>query len=176
MPQELSERQKTILDAVIREYVATAEPVASEHVVRAYRLPHSPATVRNELLALDEAGYLAQPHTSAGRVPTDRGYRFFINRMAGTPQEPAAGREERAFQEIRELGDPIEFAKHTSRILAHLTRNFVIAGFPDEDLYYKSGLSEIMQEPEFTDRSLVHEFGMLLDVIEDELTRALHFS
>ena len=173
MPVELTERQKSILDAVIREYVTMAEPVASEHVVRKYRLPYSPATVRNELVALDQAGYLAQPHTSAGRVPTDKGYRFFINHREVRSEENVPSREERAIRELSRLSDPAEFMKQASRLMAHLTRNFVLAGFPEEELFYKSGISQVLREPEFSDFELLREFSALIDSIEDDITRWL---
>ena len=75
MHSSITERQQHILGTLIREYVASAEPVASGDLVHKHRLPYSSATVRSELVALDEAGYLTQPHTSAGRIPTDRGSR-----------------------------------------------------------------------------------------------------
>src|SRR6266511_5589827 len=88
LPQ-LGERQRDLLRAVIREYIATAQPVASAALVRRYRLPVSSATVRNELAALEELGLLTHPHTSAGRVPTDLGYRFFIESlMSGAALQP----------------------------------------------------------------------------------------
>ena len=167
----LTERQKTILDALIREYVATAEPVASEYIVRKYRLPFSPATVRNELVALDEAGFLVQPHTSAGRVPTDKGYRFFINHREARSGESMPNREQRAMRELSRLSDPGEFMKQSSRLIAHLTRNFVVTGFLDEELVYKSGISEVLREPEFSDFELLREFSTLMEKIEDEITR-----
>ena len=78
---ELGERRREILRAVIREYIGSAQPVASATLVRRYRLEVSPATVRNELAALEELGLLMHPHTSAGRVPTDLGYRYFIESL-----------------------------------------------------------------------------------------------
>jgi heat-inducible transcriptional repressor len=78
---ELTERQKVILSLVVHEYVRTANPVGSKNLVKQYRLDYSPATVRNELAALTEAHYLSQPHTSAGRVPTEKGYRYFVSGM-----------------------------------------------------------------------------------------------
>jgi heat-inducible transcriptional repressor len=81
----LDPRARQVLGAVIREYIATAEPVASTQLVRGYRLDVSPATVRNELAALEEAGLLTHPHTSAGRVPTDLGYRYFIETLMPSP-------------------------------------------------------------------------------------------
>jgi len=165
MPSELTERQKTILDAVIREYVATAEPVASADIVRRYRLPYSPATVRNELLALDEVGYLAQPHTSAGRLPTDKGYRYYINSLErGRVNE----REERLLSEVRELNDPAEFLRQSSHWLATLTHNFVLAGFPEDDVYCKAGLGEVMAAPEFSNLELMQGFGALVDHVEED--------
>lgn len=174
----LSERQKTILNAVIREYVANAEPVASVEIVRKYDLPFSPATARSEFAALGKAGYLMQPHTSAGRVPTDKGYRFFINNLT---EEKEPEREEEAIREIREANDPAEFARQASRILAHLTRNVAIAGFPDEDIFYKTGIGEVMREPEFSEAELMYEFSALMDIIDEEMGQILcefdwHFS
>src|SRR5918999_1535172 len=77
--RELDERKAAILRAVVAHFVRTGEPVASKTLVERYRLQVSAATVRNELAALEEAGYIYQPHTSAGRIPTDQGYRFFVD-------------------------------------------------------------------------------------------------
>lgn len=164
----LSERQQSILEAAVEEYVRTAEPVASSELVRKYHLPYSSATVRSELQALDEAGYLSQPHTSAGRVPTDKGYRLFINRKLGT-SEPITKGEEQTLKEVRNSDDPIEFMRHASRTISELTRNFAIAGFPEDDLFYKSGMREVMKAPEFSDLDQMQEFGSLIDMIEDRI-------
>src|ERR671937_2457743 len=80
---ELTPRRERILRHVVREYVALAQPVPSDLIARKYEADLSPATVRNELSALEEAGLIAQPHTSAGRVPTDRGYRYFVEWLMG---------------------------------------------------------------------------------------------
>ena len=87
----LDERKTAILRAVVQEYIATAQPVGSTHVANAPGVKVSSATVRNEMAVLEQEGYLAQPHTSAGRIPTDKGYRFFVDHM-GTPGrlEPVA--------------------------------------------------------------------------------------
>jgi heat-inducible transcriptional repressor len=87
---ELADRQREILRAVIREFISTAQPVASGALVRRYALPVSSATVRNELAELEDLGLLTHPHTSAGRVPTDLGYRYFIESlMPDTALQPA---------------------------------------------------------------------------------------
>lgn len=169
MASDLTDRQKSILDVAIREYVATAEPVASAELVEHYHLAYSPATVRNELKALDEAGFLSQPHTSAGRLPTDQGYRFFINHLMSG--DGIASREARLLRELREFTEPAEFIKQVSRVMAHFTHNVALAGFADDDWFYKSGIGEVMGEPEFSDTALIHEFSMLMETIEEEISR-----
>src|SRR5476649_795692 len=77
----LNERQAAILEAVVNEYIGTAEPVGSSHVASAPGVEVSSATVRSEMVALERDGYLVQPHTSAGRIPTDKGYRFFVDHL-----------------------------------------------------------------------------------------------
>jgi heat-inducible transcriptional repressor len=85
---DLTPRQQTILALVVREHVETAKPVGSKALVEKYSLDYSPATIRNELSALEEAGYLTHPHTSAGRMPTDVGYRYFVQRLMGEVELP----------------------------------------------------------------------------------------
>jgi heat-inducible transcriptional repressor len=85
----LTERQKFILALVIREYVDSTQPVGSKRLVDVYNLDYSSATVRNEMAYLTEAGYLQQPHTSAGRAPTEEGYRFFVSQLMGQTTLPA---------------------------------------------------------------------------------------
>src|SRR5690242_17094526 len=85
---ELSDRQKFILTLVIHEYIKTAQPVGSQYLVERYKLDMSSATVRNELAALTETGYLRQPHTSAGRIPTEEGYRYFVGRLVQQSELP----------------------------------------------------------------------------------------
>ncbi|MEE9414234.1 MAG: HrcA family transcriptional regulator, partial [Acidimicrobiales bacterium] len=85
-PAHLDERKASILHAVVKEYIATAQPVGSSKISDAAALNVSSATVRNELVQLETDGYLHQPHTSAGRIPTDKGYRFFVDHLTGPPR------------------------------------------------------------------------------------------
>src|SRR5690606_41045568 len=84
-PDMLEDRKAAILKAVVEEYIQTAQPVGSGHIADAPGIGVSPATVRNELVQLEKQGYLHQPHTSAGRVPTDKGYRFFVDALQLPP-------------------------------------------------------------------------------------------
>ena len=76
------ERRLAVLRAIVEDYVSTREPVGSKNLVERYQLGISPATIRNDMAVLEEEGYITQPHTSAGRVPTDKGYRLFVDRLA----------------------------------------------------------------------------------------------
>src|SRR5512147_1373281 len=87
---ELTERQKTLLLLIIRDYIESAQPVGSKRLAEHYRINLSSATIRNEMAALTEMGYLRQPHTSAGRVPTEEGYRYFVSQMMNKAELPAS--------------------------------------------------------------------------------------
>lgn len=89
----LSERRLEVLRAIVQDYVGTEEPVGSKALTERHRLGVSPATVRNDMAVLEEEGYIAQPHTSAGRIPTDKGYRLFVDKLAGSSRcrRPSAG-------------------------------------------------------------------------------------
>src|SRR2546427_12336354 len=97
MTDQLGERLGAILNAVVQEFIVSGEPVGSKHLVGRYRLSVSSATVRNDMSRLEELGYLAQPHTSAGRIPTDKGYRFFVDSVP--KPVPMESRQERALEQ-----------------------------------------------------------------------------
>ena len=90
--ENLTPRQQAILGLVVREYVQTAAPVGSRALVEKYGLDVSPATVRNEMARLEELGHLTHPHTSAGRTPTEQGYRYFVERLLQETELPLAER------------------------------------------------------------------------------------
>ena len=100
---QLTPRRERILRHVVQEYVALAQPVPSDLIARKYEADLSPATVRNELAALEEAGLIAQPHTSAGRVPTDRGYRYFVELLMQEERELAPAERRTLRQQFNQL-------------------------------------------------------------------------
>jgi heat-inducible transcriptional repressor len=118
---ELDPRAQQVLGAVIREYIATAEPVASAQLVRGYKLDVSPATVRNELAALEDAGLLTHPHTSSGRVPTDLGYRYFIETLMPSPSLRSDEQVTVSHQFQQALQDTAAWLRVAASSLARLT-------------------------------------------------------
>ncbi|HYP24841.1 MAG TPA: heat-inducible transcriptional repressor HrcA [Actinomycetota bacterium] len=136
MPPEterLTDRRALILRAIVSHYVGTGEPVGSKVLVERYRLGVSPATVRNEMAALEDAGYIYQPHTSAGRIPTDAGYRYFVDEMPEGARLPAAEahRIRQFFVEPRwELEEAL---RQTAALLSSLTNHAAVVFAPALD-------------------------------------------
>ncbi len=127
---DLTERQKTILMLVIRDYIETASPVGSNALVKRYHLDLSSATVRNEMAALDEMGYLRQPHTSAGRVPTEEGYRFFVGQMMHQAELPEAVQHTITHQFYQARPDIDQWMTLAASILAHQSQGVSVVTAP----------------------------------------------
>jgi heat-inducible transcriptional repressor len=127
---ELGERKAAILDALIGHYIRTGEPVASEAIAAAAGLGVSSATIRHELASLEELGYLAQPHTSAGRVPTDLGYRYFVDTLPPHPRLRDAERRAIVHFFDEALADVDEILRGTTHLLSNLTRYASLAIAP----------------------------------------------
>ena len=123
------DRRLAVLRAIVEDYVQTKEPVGSKALVERHSLGVSPATIRNDMAALEEEGYVAQPHTSAGRIPTDKGYRLFVDRL--TTVKPLSSAEKRAIHSLLDgavdLDDVID---RTVRLLASLTRQVAVVQYP----------------------------------------------
>ena len=132
-PDQLSERELRILEAVVQTYIETAEPAGSQTIARRYGLGVSPATIRNTMSELEDKGYLFHPHTSAGRIPTDRAYRVYVNEiMRLTPLSPAARSTLQAeLQGSRNIVD--EILQRAAQVLGVLTQELGVAVAPALD-------------------------------------------
>ncbi len=125
----LDDRKLDVLRAIVEDYVATQEPVGSKMLVERHSLGVSPATVRNDMAVLEEEGYIRQPHTSAGRVPTDRGYRLFVDRLSKV--KPLSPAERRAIERFLIGAVDLDDVVHRAvRLLAQLTRQVAVVQYP----------------------------------------------
>ena len=125
----VEDRKLAVLRAIVEDYVATQEPVGSKALVDRHRLGVSPATVRNDMAALEEEGFITQPHTSAGRIPTDKGYRLFVDRLSQV--KPLSAAEKRAIASLLEGAiDLDDVVQRSVRLLAQLTRQVAIVQYP----------------------------------------------
>jgi transcriptional regulator of heat shock response len=162
MSDALSARQTHILKALIDEYIETAEPVGSESLEKRYNLGVSPATIRNEMSYLTKTGYLRQPHTSAGRVPSPKAVKFYIDQLMEERQMSVA-EEVKAKEEVwdlrADLDDVLEEATHT---LAHMTNSMAVAVVTPDKKVWHWGHSSMLANPEFFDlRSTASMFACL---------------
>ena len=150
--QTLGERESTILEYIIRDYIRTADPVSSERVRKLAQLELSPATIRNTMAELDEAGYLEQPYTSGGRIPTDQAYRYFVDNLAETDEN---------YLDAERCGLE-DFLKIAAKKFGMFT---VIAKSP-RDLQ-STGIDAVFNEPEFHDYEVAQQFAEILEELGD---------
>lgn len=164
----MTERQKRILAAIIEEYAEVASPVGSKLLAKIFNV--SSATIRAEMVELEKLGFIAQPHTSAGRIPTDKGYRFYVNNLAEHEKLPA-NRAEKALQmRVQGAGMPEQTIRNAVDTLVELTHNLGIATIGGQ--LYMSGLSNLFGQPEFIQASQVRQVAGLLDNLQPWLREA----
>src|SRR6266852_6434794 len=125
----LDDRKLAVLRAIVEDYVSTTEPVGSKSLVDRHNLDVSPATIRNDMAVLEEQGYIVQPHTSAGRIPTDKGYRLFVDKLSAI--KPFSAAERRAIETfLAGAYDLDDVVMRTVRLLAQLTRQVAVVQYP----------------------------------------------
>jgi len=166
---EVTKRQTKILDRVIREYVDRAQPIASQLLKRKYRLAISPATIRIEMQRLTDKGFLYRPYISSGRVPTDKGYRFFVDKLF---EEGFSDLEEdlRIGDWARkEMKDSLKFIQNVTRALASASSSLTVSYLFDDKVIWKEGWEELLQEPEFKTIDCISNFAKALKAFEKEL-------
>ena len=161
----LDERQENILDFIVRDYTRTASPVSSFRVSERRSLNLSPASIRNIMLDLDEEGFLHQPYTSAGRAPTEKGYRYFVDNLM----------EEKNISECLQLDIDKIFSKFNdddlfNELAVFLARNLkLFSGVVTKNKIFKRGFSEVLRKPEFEKHEFAVEFAEFADDIEDNV-------
>lgn len=157
-------RQQQILNAIIEQYAEVAVPVGSSLLAKLFNV--SSATIRAEMAELEQAGYIMQPHTSAGRIPTDKGYRYYVNCIGKDDAVSANDRRgERALQaRVSGGGLPERAIRNAVDTLVELTSNLGIATIGPQ--LYMSGLSNLFGQPEFIHGSHVQQVARLLDNLE----------
>lgn len=161
MTDGLTARQTQILKALIDEYIETAEPVGSEALDKKYNLGVSPATIRNEMVTLTRAGYLRQPHTSAGRVPSPKAMKFYIDQLM-EEKEMSLTEEVKTKEEVWDAREDLDELLHeATQALAERTKNLAVAATDEGKVWY-AGYANIFANPEFSDlHTCADLFGFL---------------
>jgi|FLOH01.1.fsa_nt_gi heat-inducible transcriptional repressor len=154
----MTERQEQLLRHVVEIYIESAEPVSSSRLVELSNLGVSSATIRNDLSALENDGFIASPHTSAGRVPTDRGYRYYIESFVHKAQK--ADRARRMLQVQKREHDFELQLQNIARRLAEITGNAVVLSVGPKRAY-TTGVEQLFSMPEFHELEMVRFVGMM---------------
>ncbi len=165
----MSPRQKQILTAIIEQYAEVAVPVGSTLLAKVFNV--SSATIRAEMAELERFGFIRQPHTSAGRIPTDKGYRFYVNNISDTEEAQPERRAERALtSRLQDGGLPERAIRNAVDTLVELTHNLGLATIGNQ--LYIAGLSNLFGQPEFHGGQQVQQVARLLDELEPWLKEA----
>lgn len=165
----MTERQKQILSAIIEQYAEVAVPVGSSLLAKVFGV--SSATIRAEMAELERMGFIRQPHTSAGRIPTDRGYRLYVNTITDTTAKMPEKRAERALTaRVQHGGLPERTIRNAVDTLVELTHNLGLATIGNQ--LYMSGLGNLFGQPEFVGGQQVQQVARLLDNLEPWLREA----
>ncbi|MFA6254672.1 MAG: hypothetical protein WC675_01410 [Patescibacteria group bacterium] len=161
----MNPRQQNLLKIITSQYIKTAQPVSSKFITEAGNFDLSSATIRNEMAELEDQGYISHPHTSAGRVPTELGYQFFVDnflqdlKLAKKQQELI----DKTFKSLKNF-EP-RTLKELAKSLAELSDNAVFIAFADNDFYY-TGLSNLFEQPEFTQHQVVYHLSRVIDHLD----------
>lgn len=165
----MTERQQQILSSIIEQYAEVASPVGSSLLAKVFGV--SSATIRAEMAELERHGYITQPHTSAGRIPTDKGYRLYVNNLNQEKEITPTIRAERALTaRVSSGGMPERTIRNAVDTLVELTHNLGLATIGNQ--LYMSGLSNLFGQPEFMQRGQVQQVAQLLDNLEPWLREA----
>lgn len=162
-----NDRKKQVLKAIVQHFIATAEPVGSQTIIVSYKFDVSPATIRNEMASLEEEGFIYQPHTSSGRVPTQLGYREFVNELVDFE---AARLQAHAI--LEKITHDYQREKVRARIydavqlLARASNSVSFATVPDNHRTFFLGISNVLKQPEFAHNQI--QASQVMEVLEND--------
>jgi heat-inducible transcriptional repressor len=161
----MNERQKKLLNLIINKHIQTAEPVGSTFLVDETGLALSPATVRNEMAELEKEGFIYQPHTSAGRVPTEKGYHFYVDNFVEKREIKATWRK--SFEEVlKKKLEKDQLLKNLAKTVVEVADATVIVAFDKNNIYY-TGLSNLFKKPEFSEQNLIYNISQVIDHLDE---------
>ncbi|MFH1175314.1 MAG: hypothetical protein V1698_01155 [bacterium] len=165
---ETESRKEQILAAVVEEYTKTGFPVGSDAIAEKY-VSASPATIRAEMAELEEEGFLHQPHISAGRVPTDQGFRYFVNQLMREKPLSLNQQKDLELQLLESRAQYARLARTTAKLLSGFSKTFAIAGFLEDENFYESGIKEFLTSSEFTELDQIAQAAEILDYLDEWL-------
>ncbi|OIP59879.1 MAG: hypothetical protein COZ29_01975 [Candidatus Moranbacteria bacterium CG_4_10_14_3_um_filter_45_9] len=165
----MNDRQKQLLSAIVELYTKMAIPVGSQALLDNYDFGVSSATLRSDMAILEEEGYLYQPHVSAGRIPTDIGYRIYVEEMMGD-QDLSREDQRRLQKELLTLkAKHTRLGRTTAKLLSALSGNLAVSGIVDQDEFYDFGMRELIDNPEFQEMDALCRLVETLDSLDEQV-------
>src|SRR4030042_5681389 len=165
----LTDRQKNLLSVVVKEFTNTAVPVGSKHIAKKYTFDISSATIRSEMNELEDAGYLFQPHTSAGRIPTDEGYRYFVEKIMPDRDLSKAEQQKLQAELLKLKAKNTRLERTAAKLLSGLSGNLAISGVIGKNEFYDFGMRELLDEPDFREMDDLCRLAETLDFIDERV-------
>ncbi len=167
----MNDRFKKILASIIKEYTDSALPVGSKILAEKYKIDVSAATIRNAMVELEKEGYLYQPHVSAGRIPTDKGYRFFVEEIMGEQKLSRAEQKTLQTEILKLKAQNQRLSRTTAKLLSSLSGNLAINSLEEE--FYDFGIGELLAKPEFQKADEFCRMAEALDYIDESIEAIL---
>jgi transcriptional regulator of heat shock response len=161
-------RQQKILSAIIKEYTETAIPVGSKILVDKYHFKVSTATLRNDMAEMEQEGILHQPHISSGRIPTDKGYRYFVEKIMPNKELPLEEQKRLQGELLKLKAKNTRLSRTTAKLLSSFSGNLAISGILGKDELSDFGMKELLDEPEFQEMDDICQLAEALDYIDEK--------
>ena len=160
----MNERLQELLKNITVQYIKTAQPVSSKAIAEAGNFDLSSATIRNEMAELENSGYIYHPHTSAGRVPTEKGYQYFVDNFL-KPTLPLKRHQEALVKHFGGNRFDHQVVKSAAKFLAEISSQAVFVAFANNDFFY-TGISNLFSQPEFERRQLIYDLSKTIDHLD----------
>lgn len=170
MMNNMTERHQKILKEIVRSYIKLAQPISSEFLIKKLSGNFSSATIRNEMAKLEEMGYIYQPHTSAGRIPSENGYQFYLDNFLA--EKDLSEEFEKYLRRIEFSKDREDICKDMAKIAARLSGQTIVISFSKNNIYY-TGIFNLFSQPEFSEFDLIKNFSRVIDNL-DEIVAKLY--
>lgn len=170
---ELSQRQKEILTLIIKEYTENALPLSSAFLASKITGKVSSATVRNEMLFLEERGFLIKPHISSGRIPSDKGYRYFIDNIMEEKEISRACQKKLELELLKTKAQNARLERTTAKLLSSMSRCLAISGLVDKKEFYDFGMNNLLESPDFAQMDEFSRLALALDLIDENVDKIL---
>ncbi|MDA3815379.1 MAG: HTH domain-containing protein [Patescibacteria group bacterium] len=169
----LDERQGKILKAIVKEYTENANPVSSGYLRKEYNLDYSTATIRSEMAELEEKGFLIKVYVSSGRIPSDKGYRYFIDNLMGERVLSRSYQKKLELELLKQKAKNARLERTTTKLLSSMSECLVLSGIIEKEEYFDFGMHNLLDDPELSDMDDLSRLTSALDLIDENIDKIL---